>query len=457
MNMTTRTGYVFDELYMWHDPGNLPGGEYTEPTEHWENSFSKRRFHNLLAVSGLLEKLVPIKARAANKGEITRFHTNQYHDKIVDMSKDRGGNAGDHAWFSKGGYEIACLSAGGVIAAVEALVAGKIDNAYCLVRPPGHHAERDRGMGFCIFNNIAIAALHARTLTLPQEESSENKQSNAKKKIQRIAIIDYDVHHGNGTQQAFWDDKDTLFISLHQDNNYPQGTGSVEEIGGDTAKGTTINVPLPPGTGTGGYEYAWNRVVLPAVDRFNPDIILVSSGFDGSYQDPLARMMLTSDSYSKFTKSLMELADKHCNGRIIFAHEGGYSKDYVPFCGLAVVETLRGIKTSINDHYLVEARLWGYQHCQPHQAALVDRVVSLLNLSPMPSYQDSDDDQDDAFIQGNPIQLTDDERKVIELAKSTLNIIISQIDSTKKRKAAWAAVAAAGAAGDKTTQQNNDG
>lgn len=238
-----------------------------------------------------------------------------------------------------------------------------VDNAYCLVRPPGHHACRDHGMGFCIFNNIVIAAHYARKLEVG---------------VQRIAIVDYDVHHGNGTEEAFWDDPETLFISLHQDNNYPANCGRIVDLGGPAALKSTINIPLPPGSGDGAYAYAFEKVVLPALRRFKPDLILVSSGFDGSYMDPLGRMMISSEGFGKLAQSLLDVADECCGGRIVFAHEGGYSKDYVPFCGLAVVEALVGEKSSINDPYLEEAKGWAYQDCQPHQAAVVDALAALL-------------------------------------------------------------------------------
>jgi len=218
-------------------------------------------------------------------------------------------------------------------------------------------------MGFCIFNNVVIAAMHAKSLGL-----------------QRIAIIDYDVHHGNGTQDAFWDDPNTLFISIHQDNNYPIGTGSIDELGGDGAIGTTINIPMPPGSGSGAYQYAFDRVIIPVLHRFQPDMIFVSSGFDASFADPLGAQMLSSEDFAIFTRKLMDVANTYSKGRILFTHEGGYSKDYVPFCGLAVVETLSEEKTNVVDSYLDECKAKGYQNCQIHQAAVVDTVASILNL-----------------------------------------------------------------------------
>lgn len=369
-----RTGYVFEELYLWHDPGSISyNNRWIQPGEAWENKDTKSRFHSLLCASGMINNLVIVPARAATRSELCRFHTGSYHDRIKEESTHRGGDGGNVAQFGAGSYEIAALSAGGVMAAVEAVVEGRIDNAYCLVRPPGHHALADMGMGFCLFNNIALAALHSRTLSVG---------------IQKVAIIDYDVHHGNGTQAAFWNDPDALFISLHQDNNYPQGSGSIAEMGGLDALGSTINIPLPPGTGMGAYQYCFEKVVIPALERFSPDIIFVSSGYDASYADPLGSMILSSESFRMMASKLQESAEKLCSGRIIFAHEGGYSKDYVPFCGLAVVEAISGTLSGVTDPYLEEVKLWGYQECLPHQAAIIDAVAALNNLDSLSINED---------------------------------------------------------------------
>lgn len=374
----TRTGYVFEELYMWHDPGSISFQRWVEPGETWENIETKRRINSLLNISGMLDKVIPIRARSASKEEITRFHTESYHDRIVLESKNsKGGDGGELARFAQGGYEIAALSVGGVLAAIEAVVDGRIDNAYCLVRPPGHHAVADMGMGFCIFNNIALGALHVRTL---KDHS-----------MKRIAIVDYDVHHGNGTQAAFWNDSEALFISLHQDNNYPQGEGSIHEIGGESAKYSNVNIPLPPGSGMGAYAYAFQTVVIPSLRKFKPDFILVSSGFDASFADPLGSMMLSSEAFGTMAKELIKTSEELCCGRIVFCHEGGYSKDYVPFCGLAVMEALTGFKTEVVDHYLVEVNAWGYQSMQPHQKAVIDACASLHGLLlPMSSFSESE-------------------------------------------------------------------
>ena len=319
--MSRVTGYVFEELCMWHDAGSIAWSKFVEPGEAWENPHTKRRIHNLLCTTGMINNLRQIKGRYATRDEILRFHTARYVDSIKAKSDENGGvvgNDSDHVRFAKGGYEIALLSAGGLLSAVEELLIKRsITNAYCLIRPPGHHAVSDCGMGFCIFNNVVLAAYHARSIT-----------SGACK---RIAVVDYDVHHGNGTQEAFWNDTDAMLISLHQDNNYPQGTGSLMETGGLSKSETQniINIPLPPGSGSGAYTYAFDRVVIPALYRFKPDLILVSSGFDASFADPLAAMILSSEAFGSMTASLVKAADDLCGGKLIFTHEGGYSKDYV--------------------------------------------------------------------------------------------------------------------------------
>lgn len=362
-----QTGYVFEELFLWHDPGSISyNNKWVQPGEAWENKDTKSRLHSLICVSGLITNLTKIPARYATRSEICRFHTECYHDRIVGDSARRGGDGGEVAQFGAGAYEIAALSAGGVIAAVEAILMGSISNAYCLVRPPGHHAMANMGMGFCLFNNVVIAALHSRAIST---------------NIKRIAIVDYDVHHGNGTQSAFWNDPDALFISLHQDNNYPQNNGTIGETGGSEAQGTTINLPLPPGSGIGAYDYAFESIVLPALRRFKPDFIFVSSGYDASYADPLGSMMLSSESFRTMASKLQQSAEDLCCGRIVFAHEGGYSKDYVPFCGLAVIEAISGISSGVCDPYLTEVKSWGYQECLPHQAAVIDAVVLRHGLS----------------------------------------------------------------------------
>ena len=245
-----------------------------------------------------------------------RFHTEDYFRSVKQMSEEAGGDAGELR-VGLGSFEIAKLSAGGVIEATKAVLSGDIDNAYVLARPPGHHADADMGRGFCIFGNIVIAVKHAQ----------------AQLGVGRVAVVDWDVHHGNGTETAFYDDPNVLTISLHQDNWYPPERGLVSDIGTGDGEGFAINVPLPPGTGMGAYESAFDRIVVPALEGFKPEVIFVASGFDGSAFDPLGRMMMHSKGYARLTQKLMAAADNLCDGRLVMAHEGGYSPSYVPFCG----------------------------------------------------------------------------------------------------------------------------
>jgi acetoin utilization deacetylase AcuC-like enzyme len=363
------TGLVWDEWYMWHDTGSaaafLPAGGPIQPDTHAENPEPKRRLHNLLDVSGVLDTLDSIDPRPATREELLRFHTPDYVDEIAEQSEAAGGDAGELTPFGPDSYEIARLAAGGVIEATDAVVEGAVDNAYALVRPPGHHAEADVGRGFCLFGNIAIAAMHAQ----------------AERDIDRVAVVDFDVHHGNGTQQAFWDDPSVLPISIHQDNFYPPGEGAVDEVGEGDGHGYTLNVPLPPGSGVGAYETAFERVVLPALDAFEPDLVYLAAGVDSGAIDPLGRMMLHSDGYRALTGLLLDAAEAHCDGRLVAAHEGGYSSAYAPFSGLAIIEELRGETSDVEDPFMPIFGELGYQDLQPHQESVIDDAAANLDIA----------------------------------------------------------------------------
>ncbi len=360
MALKRKTGFLFEEIYLWHDASM--GAFPLEPGHHFENPETKRRFRDLLAVSGLLEGLHPIKTIPATEDDLARFHTREYIAQIKRLSAERGGEAGEFTPFGPGSFEIALLAAGVVIRAVEAVVTGAVENAYALVRPPGHHAQPDRGRGYCIFGNIALAVMYAR----------------AKLGVTRVAIVDWDVHHGNGTQQAFYEDPNVLTISIHQDNLYPANSGDVGENGAGRGIGYNLNIPMPPGSGGGAYLAAFERLVVPALRRFNPELIVVASGLDAAGFDPLGRMMLHSEHYRRLTRLILEVAGDVCAGRVVLSHEGGYSAVYVPFCGLAIMEELSGIRTEIVDPFLELAQSWSYQELQSHQEAAIDRAAALL-------------------------------------------------------------------------------
>jgi acetoin utilization deacetylase AcuC-like enzyme len=357
---TRKTGFVFDELYMWHDSG---GGSFPiQPNEGFENPETKRRFHNLLAATRLLDHLHAIKPAPASESDIARFHTRDYIELIRQLSAQNGGDAGELTPFGPGSFEIAMLSVGGVIAALEEVLKGATDNVYALIRPPGHHAEPNRGRGYCIFGNIAIAVMYVR----------------AKLGVNRIAVVDWDVHHGNGTQLAFYENPDVLTISIHQDNLYPAQSGAMSDNGAGRGHGFNLNIPMPPGSGVGAYMAAFERVIVPALYSFKPELIVVASGLDANAYDPLGRMMLHSECYREMTRTMIDTASDLCGRRLVLAHEGGYSDLYVPLCGLAIVEELTGARTEISDPFLELVKSRAYQELQPQQEAVIERARELL-------------------------------------------------------------------------------
>lgn len=360
------TGWNFHELYLWHDTGNsamiFPAGLDIEPGEHAENAATKRRFRNLVEVSGLNEKLVQISSETLTEDDLALYHDRDYIKRIKAESDARGGDGSYLTPFGRGSYEIALLTVGGTTALMDGVLSGKVDNGYALVRPPGHHAEKAQGLGFCLFANVPLAIM-------------KNRQRHG---FERVATVDWDVHHGNGTQAAFYDDPSVLAISIHQEGLYPHGSGTLEERGEGKGEGYTLNIPMPPGSGHGAYLAVFERVVLPALARYKPDLIVVPSGFDASALDPLGRMMLHSDTYREMTRLLMQAADTLCGGRLMMSHEGGYSAAYVPYCGLAVMEQLSGIKTKIDDPFLEVFRNYPGQELQPHQRAAIDKAAALV-------------------------------------------------------------------------------
>jgi acetoin utilization deacetylase AcuC-like enzyme len=359
------TAFLWHELYAWHDTGTgasvMPAGLTVQPLGHIESAEGKRRIRNLVEVSGLIDHLVQLKPRPATEDEILRLHTREYVERIKKLSSEAGGEAGEETPFGRGSYEIALLAAGGCITAVDVVLDGKVDNAYALVRPPGHHAERDRGRGFCIFGNTALAAMHARQA----------------RGLSSVAIVDWDVHHGNGTEHAFYSDPTVLTLSIHQDNNYPPASGAITDTGEGAGRGYNINVPLPPGSGVGAYVATFERVVAPALRAFRPELILIASGLDASAMDPLASMMMTSEGYRTLTRIVLAVARDVCGGRLVACHEGGYSPAYVPYCGLAIIEELAGIRTGLDDPLLGLLAGFGGQEIQPNQEAVVQEAAKL--------------------------------------------------------------------------------
>jgi acetoin utilization deacetylase AcuC-like enzyme len=369
-----RTAFYHDERCLWHSTGEavlfLPVGGWLQPLTaggHPESPESKRRFKSLMDVSGLTDHLDVHSAEPATLTDLRRVHPASYLDRFQELSAGRGGEIGPEALFSHGGFEIAALSAGLAKRAVADVCTGRHRNAYALSRPPGHHCLPDEGMGFCLLANIAIAIEAAK----------------AEHGLGRVAVIDWDVHHGNGTQAVYYDRDDVLTISIHQENCFPVDSGGTDERGAGPGLGHNLNVPLPPGSGHETYLAAMRDIVLPAVRDYAPDLIVIASGLDANMVDPLARQLLYADSFRRLTAMVMEVADEVCDGRVVAVHEGGYAESAVPFCGLAIVETLADIRTDVVDPF--EETFIAQQpsaRSVAHQLAIVEELAAELSAVP---------------------------------------------------------------------------
>ncbi len=288
---------ITDERFDQH---NMPG--------HPEHAGRLQAVRQQLAADGLLQRTLKAGVQPVGLDLVRSVHVPDY---VAQLERTR--HTSSVQWLDADTYvtsrsfEIALLAAGAATAAVDEVLRGTADQAIALIRPPGHHATRARAMGFCLINNVAVAARFAQ-------------QAHG---VERIAIVDYDVHHGNGTQDIFYEDPSVLYISTHQSPLYP-GTGSLYEMGRAAGEGYTLNIPLPPGVGDEGYEQVFERVILPALQRFTPELVLVSVGFDAHWADPLANMTLSLQGYHRLSQLLIEGARTWSEGRIVFVMEGGY-------------------------------------------------------------------------------------------------------------------------------------
>ncbi len=360
-----KTGFVTDERCFWHDPGNYalmlkPGG-YIEPyNRHIENPDPKRRLLNLVQVSGLADQLTRLASRDASVDELLWLHTQRHVAHVQAVAASGGGELGIGAPISSNGWDCALRSAGCGLAAVQAVMDGTVQHAYALTRPPGHHAEPDRSMGFCVFANAALAAEYAIR----------------HHGLQRVAIVDWDVHFGNGTQACFEGRRDVLNISVHQQAGYHQVTGEADEIGTGAGQGYSLNVPLPPGCGFGAYRDAFERIVVPALDAFAPQLVIIPCGYDAGKFDPLGRMLLDDVAFRWLTQCVADVAQRHAGGRLVLLHEGGYCPVSVPFWGMAVLEELSGIHTDVVCPFTVQHDKTPGQRLAPEQQRLVTALAA---------------------------------------------------------------------------------
>jgi len=277
---------------------------------HPENRRRLESTLRLLKQTGLLPQLQAVPCTPLSDERLLRVHPRRHIERIEGLAARGGGYLDPDTYVNPGSAHAARLAAGGLVNLTLAVLDGQASNGFALIRPPGHHALADAAMGFCLFSNVALAARTAQV----------------ERGVQRILIVDYDVHHGNGTEAIFYDDPGVLFFSTHQYPYYP-GTGAINDAGAGAGVGATINVPLPPGVGDHGYAAIFEQILWPAAQRFQPQLILVSAGYDAHWDDPLAGMALSLTGYARLVSELLRMADELCAGKIVCALEGGYNLD----------------------------------------------------------------------------------------------------------------------------------
>lgn len=292
------------------------------------------------------KELVRVPARPVSEEEVLRVHTESHLRGIRDALSAGWGYLDADTFFSPASEEAAWLAAGGAVELCRAVVHGPVRRGLALVRPPGHHAVPSRAMGFCLLNNIAIAAADALT-----------------RGLSRVAIVDWDVHHGNGTQDIFYRDPRVLFVSLHQSPLYP-GTGRVDETGVRSGKGYTLNVPMPPGSGPNAYGAAFRELVLPALRAFEAELVLVSAGLDAHRQDPLAALELDSDCYGAMTTALVDQVEEAGHGRLVLVLEGGYDLDAIEASVYSLAKALSGERYELATGALARVEARAIEHAK---------------------------------------------------------------------------------------------
>ena len=306
------TGYVYDPIFLKH----------TQPG-HPEHAGRLEAIMAELESSGLLALLQPIPSRAATIAELSAVHPLFHIERVQQISQAGGGHLDPDTYANRDTYDAAIMAAGSLINLTFAVLDGQINNGFACIRPPGHHATREEAMGFCVFSNVAIAA----------------KAAQSQRGIERVAIVDFDVHHGNGTQEIFEDDPTVLYTSTHQYPHYP-GTGSLRETGRGQGAGATVNFPLSAGVGDQGFQAIYTEVLTPVMRRFKPQLILVSAGYDCHWNDPLANLGLSLAGLAWISQTLVTLAEELCAGKIVFALEGGYNLQVL---SLGVANSVRAL------------------------------------------------------------------------------------------------------------------
>ena len=312
------TAYLYSSVFLEHE-------EYAHP----ESPGRLREIMRVLSATKVLSRLVALEPLPATDAQLAAAHSADHIARVKGLVAHGGGHFDADTYANARSLDAALLAAGAVVSAVDAVMTGQVSNAFALVRPPGHHATPTRPMGFCLFNNIAIAAHHALT----------------HHQVERVMIVDFDVHHGNGTQDIFYDTARVLYCSTHQYPHYP-GTGDWDEIGEGDGRGYNVNVPLPPRVGDDGYQRIFDDLFFPLAERYRPQLILVSAGYDAHWSDPLAAENLTIAGYGALSRTLVEMAHTLCDGRIVFTLEGGYN---LPALAHGVVATFHALLGNVDN------------------------------------------------------------------------------------------------------------
>jgi len=320
-----RTAIIYSQKYLEH---RAKGG-YPEKPERLIAIMNGIRKSHLFGNNNI----VLIEPKCASIEDLQLVHTREHIDRVRAICETGGGLIGEETPVSERSFEVAMLAAGGAIEAARVIVSGEYNSAFALVRPPGHHAGPNYSLGFCIFNNVALAA----------------KYLIEKCRLNRILILDIDAHHGNGTQEIFYSTSSVLYISLHEDPTDFPGTGFIWDVGADEGRGYTVNIPLPYGSGDPAYWRAFKTIVSPIIEQYRPQIILVSAGFDGYYRDNVSELALSAQIYLKIFQEIIGLAHKLCYGKMAAVLEGGYNLWFLKRIVAACIGRMAGINTKVRD------------------------------------------------------------------------------------------------------------
>lgn len=345
-----KTAFIYDPFNLRHTLEGHPEN-YRRLETTWE----------LLQRDGILHDLIQLPSSPAPLDAILRVHTPRYVELLQRMTQRGGGFVDGDTYVNPDSYHAALLAAGGLLNLTDFVLQGQADNGFALIRPPGHHAVVQRGMGFCLFANVAVAARWAQD----------------RHGLERVLIIDFDVHHGNGTQDIFYEDPTVMFFSTHQYPHYP-GTGAADEVGVELGHGTTINVPFPAYVGDQGYLDAFRRILVPAAQEFRPEAIFLSAGYDAHWMDPLASMNLSISGYAALVGEALALADELCHGKLICVLEGGYHLEVLAHSVLSTLRTLLGSTQGVSDPFGQPA------NGERDATALINRLRNLHGLKDPP-------------------------------------------------------------------------